>query len=85
MSLYESAPFKYMASMLEGIEVDPEICNGKPRLEGTEITVESILNLIADGYNTPDILRTHPGLEDVHVRRCARYASWLIEHPDLAL
>ena len=37
MSLYESAPFKYMAHMLEGIEVDPKICGGKPRLEGTEI------------------------------------------------
>ena len=85
MSLYESAPFKYMARMLEGIEVDPKICSGKPRLQGTEITVESILNLIADGYDTADILGMHPDLEDVHVRRCARYGLWLVEHPDLAL
>ena len=85
MSLYESAPFKYMAHMLEGIDVDPKVCDGKPRLEGTEITVESILNLMADGYDTPDILEMHPGLEDVHVRRCARYALWVMEHPDLVL
>ena len=83
--LYDTAPFKTMARMLEGIEVDPKICKGKPRLQGTEITVEAILNLIADGYDTLDITRMHPELEDVHVRRCARYAVWLIEHPDLAL
>ena len=42
------------------ITTDPETLSGKPRIKGTRISVELILDRMADGWSTDDILASYP-------------------------
>lgn len=44
------------------IESNPEILMGKPVVAGTRITVESILERLAAGETTEQVLEAHPRL-----------------------
>lgn len=44
------------------IERDPEVMNGKPVIKGTRLTVELILERLADGYTTEQLLENYPRL-----------------------
>jgi uncharacterized protein (DUF433 family) len=57
------------------IILDPAILVGKPIIRGTRIAVEFIIDLLAQGWSTDEILRNYPGLslEDIHA--CLGYAS----------
>ena len=37
------------------IELNPEICRGKPIIKGTRITIDFILELLAQGWTYSDI------------------------------
>ena len=60
---------------MERITVNPRILGGKPIIEGTRISVELILDLLASGASEEDILEDYPhlSLEDIHA--CLRYAA----------
>lgn len=51
----------------ERIVVDPAVLVGKPFIKGTRISVELVMERLADGWSMDDILRSYPGLarEDV--------------------
>ncbi len=53
------------------IEVDPNICGGKPVIKGTRITVEFILELLANGWSYEDILENYPQLKKLEAIRYA--------------
>lgn len=59
----------------ERIVVDPSILVGKPVIKGTRLSVEFIVDLLAQGWSEKEILRNYPGLvrEDIHA--CLAYAS----------
>ncbi len=59
----------------EQIVIDPEILVGKPIVKGTRLAVEFIIDLLAQGWSEPDILRNYPGLTAEDVRACLSYAS----------
>lgn len=44
------------------IERDPEVMNGKSVIKGTRLTVELILERLADGYTTEQLLENYPRL-----------------------
>jgi uncharacterized protein (DUF433 family) len=44
------------------IERDPEVMNGKPVIKGTRLTVELILERLADGYTVEQLLENYPRL-----------------------
>lgn len=44
----------------ERIIVDPEILVGKPIIKGTRISVELILDRVADGWSIDDMLDSYP-------------------------
>lgn len=44
------------------IHSDPAVMMGKPVIRGTRITVESILDRLAAGETTEQLLATHPRL-----------------------
>lgn len=46
----------------ERIIVDPEVLTGKPVIRGTRLAVEFILELLAAGQSTDDLLANYPGL-----------------------
>ena len=57
------------------IVVDPKVLAGKPIVKGTRIAVEFVIDLLARGWTTEQILREydHLTLEDIHA--CLAYAS----------
>lgn len=63
--------------MLDRIQVDPRVCEGKPTLRGLRITVDFVLKLIGDGYTADEIVAEYPELEREDVLQAARYGAWL--------
>jgi len=45
------------------IEINPKICGGKPVIKGTRITVEFILELLANGWSYDEILENYHQLK----------------------
>ncbi|MFZ1695081.1 MAG: DUF433 domain-containing protein [Flavobacteriales bacterium] len=61
----------------ELIEMKPEVCNGKPVLKGTRITVQSVLELLAAGDSIDDVLQAYPSLSKEHVLASLQFAARL--------
>jgi uncharacterized protein (DUF433 family) len=52
------------------IEIKPDVCNGKPVLKGTRITVQSVLELLAAGDSVEEVLKAYPSINEKHIRAC---------------
>ncbi|MDE2156445.1 MAG: DUF433 domain-containing protein [Xanthomonadaceae bacterium] len=63
----------------ERIESDPAICGGRPRVNGTRLTVEFLLGLKAAGWSDPQILENYPHLEEDDLRAVFAFVQRLIE------
>src|SRR3989337_1025576 len=61
--------------LLERIVTDPAICHGKPCIRGHRIWVSLIIDLLADGMTTEQILEQYTGLEADDIRACVAYAA----------
>jgi uncharacterized protein (DUF433 family) len=59
------------------IEIKADICNGKPIIQGTRITVQTILSHLSAGDSTEDVLEGFPRLERADVLACLDYAMRL--------
>ena len=60
--------------MISRMELNPDICNGRPVIRGTRITVETILGYLSAGDSADDVLQAHPRLEMADVLACIDYA-----------
>jgi uncharacterized protein (DUF433 family) len=60
------------------IHSDPEILGGKPVIRGTRITVELILEYLADGASLNDVLKAYPHLDEKSVRAAIAFAHEII-------
>ena len=49
-----------MNPLLQRISVDPNVCFGKPCIRGTRIWVSLILDFLANGTTTAEILAEYP-------------------------
>ena len=63
--------------MLERITFDPQIMAGRACIRGMRITVALLVNLVANGMPTEEILREYPDLEAEDVRQALSYAAAL--------
>ncbi len=57
------------------IVVDPKVLVGKPTVKGTRLSVEFILDLLANEWSEQQILENYPGLEHADITACLRYAA----------
>lgn len=64
-----------MNSLLERINVDPNICFGKPCIRGTRIWVSLVLDLLASGLSIPEVLAEYPHLQELDVRAAIAYGA----------
>ena len=53
-----------MNPLLERISIDPNVCFGKPCIKGTRIWVSLLLDFLADGMTTEEIIAEYPYLEE---------------------
>lgn len=61
------------------IIVDPDILIGKPIIKGTRISVELILDRVADGWSVEDIQNAYPHLTREDVLAALSFASELFK------
>lgn len=64
---------------LDRITFDSQIMGGKACIRGMRVTVSLILNLVANGMTTEEILKAYPYLEPEDIAQALRYAAWLAE------
>ncbi|MCX7011735.1 MAG: DUF433 domain-containing protein [Candidatus Sumerlaeota bacterium] len=64
---------------LERITIDPKVMQGRPCVRGMRITVGLVVNLVANGMSTTEVLRNYPDLEESDIAECLRYAALLTE------
>jgi uncharacterized protein (DUF433 family) len=70
-----------MASLLDRITSNPEVCAGRPIIRGLRIRVTDILEILAGGASRSDILRDYPYLEDEDITAALLYAARISDHP----
>jgi uncharacterized protein (DUF433 family) len=68
--------------LLERIVLNPKIMAGKPIIQGTRITVDFILNLLAHGASESEILDEYNGLSIEDIQACFLFATKSIESTD---
>jgi uncharacterized protein (DUF433 family) len=66
-----------MEQLTDRITLNPDICHGKPTIRNKRYTVDLILDLLASGMSTADILDDYPALEAEDIQACLAYASRL--------
>jgi len=57
------------------ITANPAILGGKPIIDGTRISVELVLKLLASGMSENDILDDYPHLTPEAIHACLNYAA----------
>ncbi len=62
-------------SLLDRITSDFEVCHGKPCIRGLRYPVAVLLELLASGMTTAEILDDYPDLESDDIRAALEYAA----------
>ncbi|MEO6454311.1 MAG: DUF433 domain-containing protein [Ginsengibacter sp.] len=60
---------------------NPDICNGKPVIKGTRITVKSVMNFIIAGDTDKKILKNYPHLTEDDLQACKEFDAVFFEKP----
>ncbi len=60
------------------ITVNPAVCNGRPIVRGTRVTVQTILEFLAAGDSIDDVLAGYPELTREDVAACLRFSSQVL-------
>lgn len=73
-----------MSDILDRITINPAQCGGRPCIRGMRIRVIDILDLLASGLSSEQVLEELPDLEREDVQAALRYAARRLDHPVLA-
>jgi uncharacterized protein (DUF433 family) len=64
---------------LDRITFDPQIMAGQACIRGMRMPVLVVINLIANGLSTNEIIEDYPYLEPEDIQQSLRYAAWVIQ------
>lgn len=73
-----------MSNLLDRITINPEQCGGRPCIRGMRIRVIDVLDLLAAGLSTEQVLEELPDLEPDDITAALRFAARKLDHPVLA-
>lgn len=57
------------------ISISPDVCNGRPVITGTRITVQTILEFLGAGDTIEDVLEEYPTLTAEDIYACSAAAK----------
>lgn len=57
------------------IEINPRVLVGKPVIRGTRLSVEFVVELLANGWSESQILQNYPGICHEDISACLHYAT----------
>lgn len=67
------------------ITVDPNVCHGKACIKGTRIMVSVVLDNLAAGLTTEEIMQSYPSLNREDVQAAIIYAAELTRERVVAM
>ncbi len=67
------------------ITVNPNQMGGVPCLRGLRIPVSAVVDMIAEGMSTEEVLRAYPDLEREDISEALRYAAQAVRERELPL
>ena len=70
-------------TLIDRIELNPRVCNGKPVIKGTRIPVTVILDQIAEGESWDTLLAGYPGLQKEDIQAALLYAKGSLDHAEI--
>ena len=73
-----------MSNLLNRITINPEQCGGRPCIRGMRIRVVDVLDLLAAGLSTEQVLEELPDLEPEDITAALKFAARKLDHPVLA-
>jgi uncharacterized protein (DUF433 family)/predicted nuclease of predicted toxin-antitoxin system len=72
-----------MEQLADRITIDPDIMVGKPVIKGTRITVQLIVQLLANGATEAEILEDYPDLKKEDIKAALLYASECLDREEI--
>jgi uncharacterized protein (DUF433 family) len=72
-----------MIDWTQNIERNPLIMTGKPIFKGTRITVEFVLERLAQGATAEDLLANYEGLRPEHISAALAFAAAMLRNDQL--
>ena len=70
--------------LLARITINPEQCGGRPCIRGMRIRVVDVLDLLAAGLSSEQVIEELPDLEPEDITASLIFASRRLNHPVLA-
>jgi uncharacterized protein (DUF433 family) len=67
-----------MEYIADRITIDDNICNGRPTIRGSRISVQTILDYLSAGDSSKDILDQYPSLEPDDIKASIKFAADLM-------
>lgn len=64
--------------MKNRITIHPDICNGRPVIVGTRISVQTIMEFLGAGDSIEEILEEYPTLTPEDIYACIQFAAKLM-------
>ncbi len=64
-----------MNPLLERISINPNVCFGKPCIRGTRIWVSLLLDFLANGMSTDEVIAEYPQLAVEDIRAAIAYGA----------
>jgi uncharacterized protein (DUF433 family) len=74
-----------MLEELDRITFDSQIMAGQACIRGMRVPVSLIINLVANGKTTKEIIEDYPYLEPEDIRQSLLYAAWLTQEKVIPL
>ncbi|TGL58314.1 DUF433 domain-containing protein [Leptospira sarikeiensis] len=59
----------------ERLSADPKVMLGKPVIKHTRLSVDLILERLAEGMSIQDLLEAYPGISKEDIQACLSYSS----------
>ena len=72
-----------MNNLLNRITIDKNVCKGKPSIRGMRFTVSQMIELVASGMTSEEILNDYPYIEADDIVACLKYASCVLNNRNL--
>ena len=65
------------AKMIDKIQIDANICHGKPVIKGTRVLVSNILSSLASGESIDNVLEDYPNITKEDILAALSFGSQL--------
>lgn len=64
--------------MQSRITIHPDICNGRPIIASTRITVQTVIEFLGAGDSIEEVLEEYPSLQREDIYACMQFAAKLM-------